>query len=175
MHWSLGFFCSGFIHRIGAPFGYTRPYQLIASIAPRPVMLLHGTADDLVPIDHSTRLYACASEPKYLWLAKDAWHCALYDQHPEEYCQRVYQFINTHFFCESSKEESVCQDSCESSKEQPECQDSCESPKEQPECQDSCEGPYGELSHQYSTTASVTPTVETQLADDEGTFIKQLL
>jgi fermentation-respiration switch protein FrsA (DUF1100 family) len=56
--------------RIGAPFGYTRPYQLIAGISPRPVMLMHGTADDLVPIDHSTRLYACANEPKYLWLAK---------------------------------------------------------------------------------------------------------
>lgn len=56
--------------RIGAPFGYTRPYELIEGISPRPVMLMHGTSDDLVPIDHSTRLYTCATEPKYLWLAK---------------------------------------------------------------------------------------------------------
>lgn len=83
--------------RIGAPFGYTRPYQLIAGISPRPVMLMHGTADDLVPIDHSTRLHSCANEPKYLWLAKDAWHCALYDQHPEEYGRRIAEFVDRHF------------------------------------------------------------------------------
>lgn len=83
-------------------------------------MLMHGTADDLVPIDHSTRLHSCAAEPKYLWLAKvsgneprigrflntctiqDAWHCALYDQHPEEYAKRVYEFLDLHF---SGKEE----------------------------------------------------------------------
>ena len=32
---------------------------------PRPVFLLHGTADRVVPFEHSERLYAAANEPKH--------------------------------------------------------------------------------------------------------------
>jgi hypothetical protein len=28
---------------------------------------------------------------------QDAWHCALYDQHPEEYGRRIAEFVDLHF------------------------------------------------------------------------------
>eukprot|EP01087_Luapelamoeba_hula_P021137 TRINITY_DN7332_c0_g1_i1.p1 TRINITY_DN7332_c0_g1~~TRINITY_DN7332_c0_g1_i1.p1 ORF type:complete len:605 (+),score=103.27 TRINITY_DN7332_c0_g1_i1:60-1874(+) len=83
-----------FLFRIGAFFGYDRPYQVIEKISPRPVMLMHGTADDLVPKDHSENLYEVAKEPKELWLATNAWHCALYDMYPVEFGMRVHSFLH---------------------------------------------------------------------------------
>lgn len=89
-----------FLFRIGAVFGYDRPYEVIAKISPRPVFLMHGTADDLVPYDHSTRLFDKAAEPKYLWLAENAWHCALYDMYPDEFNKRIHEFLNKHLHAE---------------------------------------------------------------------------
>eukprot|EP01090_Pellita_catalonica_P021266 TRINITY_DN7915_c0_g1_i1.p2 TRINITY_DN7915_c0_g1~~TRINITY_DN7915_c0_g1_i1.p2 ORF type:complete len:187 (+),score=41.18 TRINITY_DN7915_c0_g1_i1:469-1029(+) len=82
--------------RIGAGlFGYDTPLDVVHKISPRPIMFMHGTADDLVPPSHSQRLFANAKEPKYLWLAQDAWHCALYDAKREEYSERVSAFLES--------------------------------------------------------------------------------
>jgi len=43
---------------------------------------MHGTNDDLVPYEHSQRLFDCAKENKELWLVEGAWHCALFDLNP---------------------------------------------------------------------------------------------
>ncbi|MBL8018799.1 MAG: alpha/beta fold hydrolase [Leptospirales bacterium] len=43
------------------------PVERIASIAPRPVFIIHGTADRRVPPDHGARLYAAAADPKWFW------------------------------------------------------------------------------------------------------------
>lgn len=86
-----------FLFRIGASlFSYKAPVDVIAKISPRPVLLMHGTSDDtgtsrlvpgdayftvadvlIVPCTHSQRLFEAAKEPKSLWLAADAWHCAM--------------------------------------------------------------------------------------------------
>jgi len=38
----------------------------VASISPRPLLLVHGDADDVVPYQHAERLFALAGEPKEL-------------------------------------------------------------------------------------------------------------
>lgn len=58
---------------------------------------MHGTADDTVPEKHSHNLFAAAKEPKELWLAKEAWHCALIDKYPAEFKARVRGFFAKHF------------------------------------------------------------------------------
>ena len=58
---------------------------------------MHGTADDTVPPKHSQRLYEAAKEPKELWLAPDAWHCALMDKYPAEFKARIRKFFAQHF------------------------------------------------------------------------------
>jgi fermentation-respiration switch protein FrsA (DUF1100 family) len=43
-----------------------RPEAIVEQIAPRPVLLVHGEADMLVPIDESRRLFAACGEPRRL-------------------------------------------------------------------------------------------------------------
>jgi fermentation-respiration switch protein FrsA (DUF1100 family) len=40
------------------------PINHIAGIAPRPLLLVHGSQDELVPVSHARRLYEAAEEPK---------------------------------------------------------------------------------------------------------------
>lgn len=65
----------------------------IDSISPRPVLLMHGTSDSLVPYRHSEILYERAKEPKELYLCDSAYHCGLYNTHPEEYEKTVLDFL----------------------------------------------------------------------------------
>lgn len=46
----------------------------IGGIAPRPVLIVHGTADEVVPVEHAQRLFACAGEPKELMLLEGVSH-----------------------------------------------------------------------------------------------------
>ena len=50
-------------------------YGAVAEIAPRPLLLVHGTGDALVPPQISEDLYAAAGDPKTLWLLESADHC----------------------------------------------------------------------------------------------------
>jgi len=108
-HWILKPFYKSvsiiFLFRIGGLFGYNKPVDVIHKISPIPVLLLHGTADDLVPIDHSERLFSAAKEPKYFWIAKEACHCALYDKYPQEYENTILKFFDNVFKEEGNKKD----------------------------------------------------------------------
>jgi uncharacterized protein len=47
-------------------FRTTAPENHIARIAPRPLLILHGDADDVVPVTHARQLFSVAGEPKQL-------------------------------------------------------------------------------------------------------------
>ncbi len=51
-----------------------RPIDIIADIAPRPIFLMHGTADVAVPFSHGEDLYRTAREPKFFWPVAGADH-----------------------------------------------------------------------------------------------------
>ncbi|KAH9580907.1 Alpha/beta hydrolase fold-1 [Trypanosoma melophagium] len=83
--------------RIGnKPSKHCQALHCISKVAPRPVLLMHGTADDLIPCRHSLQLYEAAGEPKELYISKDAFHCGLYDTNPEEFRERVLGFLQKH-------------------------------------------------------------------------------
>lgn len=46
----------------------------LAGIAPRPLLLVHGAADEIVPAHHALDLFALAREPKELWMIAGAGH-----------------------------------------------------------------------------------------------------
>jgi alpha-beta hydrolase superfamily lysophospholipase len=48
--------------------------HLVGQIAPRPLFLAHGTANDLYPADEARRLYDLAGEPRELHLLEGAGH-----------------------------------------------------------------------------------------------------
>ncbi|MFN8374207.1 MAG: alpha/beta fold hydrolase [Anaerolineae bacterium] len=58
-----------------------------------PVLIMHGTADDTVPVSHGQRLYAAANEPKQLWLVEGAGHGGLLYADPQGYAAQVLPFL----------------------------------------------------------------------------------
>jgi len=50
------------------------PEEVIGSISPTPVMIVHGADDDLFPPSHAHRLYAAAGEPKRLLIGEGFGH-----------------------------------------------------------------------------------------------------
>jgi fermentation-respiration switch protein FrsA (DUF1100 family) len=45
-----------------------------------PVLILHGTADAVVPVEHGRRLFELAGAPKQLAIIEDASHSDLWDR-----------------------------------------------------------------------------------------------
>ena len=60
--------------RTGQQIDTVRPVDMIASISPRPILIIHGLADSVVPVDNSRRNFAAARQPKELWLVPGAGH-----------------------------------------------------------------------------------------------------
>jgi alpha/beta superfamily hydrolase len=50
------------------------PIEWVDKISPRPLLLVHGDADELIPLEHVRRLYEKAKEPKELKIVPGARH-----------------------------------------------------------------------------------------------------
>jgi alpha-beta hydrolase superfamily lysophospholipase len=79
--------------RYGYRFDAVRPIEAVAAISPRPLLLIHGSADRLVPVEHTHTFYAAAHEPKEHWLIEGAEHCGGYFADRETYVARVAAFF----------------------------------------------------------------------------------
>ena len=66
----------------------------IARISPRPVFLIQGLADTMVPVDSAQRLYDAAGEPRQLWMEADVPHLNMYSYHEIYYTKRVIEFFH---------------------------------------------------------------------------------
>jgi hypothetical protein len=62
-----------------------RPLDALASIAPVPILLVHGTADAVVPFRHANILLEAASEPKELWVVPGGNHLDAFGARFHEY------------------------------------------------------------------------------------------
>ncbi len=80
----------------GYRFSDVMPLRDVAAIAPRPLLIIHGTADTAIPVRHARLVYAAAGEPKELWLAEGAQHCGAYFQDRATYCARISTFFAEH-------------------------------------------------------------------------------
>lgn len=61
-----------------------RPEDVVARLAPRPLLLVHGAENDLHSPDESRELYRRAGEPKELVLLPGCGHTEwMYDEHPK--------------------------------------------------------------------------------------------
>ncbi len=72
------------------------PQYTISKIAPRPVLIIHGRQDNLVPVAHARRLYRQAGQPKQLWLVPNAKHGKCGEVGGFEYKQRLADFFRTY-------------------------------------------------------------------------------
>ena len=55
-------------------FKLVNPIDYVAGIAPRPLLLVHGSEDETVEVSHAYKLYARAGEPKQLIIVDGAGH-----------------------------------------------------------------------------------------------------
>lgn len=69
------------------------PEAKIGNISPRPVMIMHCSADDYVHVQHSSRLFAHAKEPKLLWVPECIKHERIWNEHRQESEARVVEFF----------------------------------------------------------------------------------
>lgn len=79
--------------RYGYRFGAVRPIEAVPALSPRPLLLIHGTADSVIPLSHAEALYATAGEPKQLWIVPDVEHCGAYFADRRAYVDRVAAFF----------------------------------------------------------------------------------
>ena len=70
------------------------PVNVIAGIAPAPVLIIAGEGDRLIPADNGRKLFAAAGEPKELWLIPGADHGATFAAAGGEYEKRVGEFFD---------------------------------------------------------------------------------
>jgi uncharacterized protein len=80
--------------RHGYRFSQARPIDVVARIAPRPLLIIHGANDTLVPAAHARQLYQAAGEPRQLWIVPEVEHCGGYFIDRPAYCRRVIAFLD---------------------------------------------------------------------------------
>jgi fermentation-respiration switch protein FrsA (DUF1100 family) len=79
--------------RTGARLTDFRPLLAVSRIAPRPLLLIHGDFDTVVPIHHAELLYEAAGHPKELWRVPNVGHVGAYFADRTEYVGRVIEFF----------------------------------------------------------------------------------
>jgi alpha-beta hydrolase superfamily lysophospholipase len=73
-----------------------RPVDAARRLGDRPVLLIHGTADEVVPYDHVHELAAALSGPHELWTLEGVRHAAARFEAREAYLDRVSAFFSRH-------------------------------------------------------------------------------
>jgi fermentation-respiration switch protein FrsA (DUF1100 family) len=71
-----------------------RPVDEIGRISPRPVFIIQGADDTVVPADSAQRLYNAAGEPRILWIGAGVGHGGMRGAQPPEYDRRVFAFFD---------------------------------------------------------------------------------
>jgi dipeptidyl aminopeptidase/acylaminoacyl peptidase len=82
--------------RTGLRLSQSRPMDIVGKIAPRPLLIIHGTDDREIPLIHSQRNYAAANAPRELWIIPGAAHAQSRAVAGPEYERRVTAFFRQH-------------------------------------------------------------------------------
>ncbi|MCX6020751.1 MAG: alpha/beta fold hydrolase [Chloroflexi bacterium] len=81
---------------LGFPPAEVAPLRAVGRISPRPLFLIHGLRDKLIPYSQSEALYDAAGAPKELWLVPGADHVGARTTATAAYEQRVAAFFRRH-------------------------------------------------------------------------------
>jgi fermentation-respiration switch protein FrsA (DUF1100 family) len=82
-------------HRAGVDVNAVRPMDVIEEISPRPILIIHGLADYVVPLANSERNFAAAKNPKELWLVSGAKHGESHTVDKSRYERKVISFYQS--------------------------------------------------------------------------------
>lgn len=83
--------------RLGKPpFDAISPEAALAGLEDKPLLIIHGALDSVVPEDEARRLAAAAGDSQEVWRVNGASHCGAYFVDREAYCARVATFFGRH-------------------------------------------------------------------------------
>lgn len=71
------------------------PIKAVERIFPRPVLFIHGDADEVIPAVHSETMYAKHPDVFQYWSTKGVDHVHSFITYPDEYVARVTQFFQS--------------------------------------------------------------------------------
>ncbi|HEX8220708.1 MAG TPA: alpha/beta hydrolase [Chloroflexia bacterium] len=95
-----GFFNPGIILMgklfYGIDLAATKPVESLPRLGDRPLFIIHGTEDALVPVSHAYELQKAGEGDPNLqfWVVEGAGHTGIYDKAPGEYLQRLLAFYD---------------------------------------------------------------------------------
>ena len=69
-----------------------RPIADVAQISPRPLLIIHGDADQLIPVQHAYALHAAYPQSE-LWVLPGVRHAAAFVREPDAYVEHVATFF----------------------------------------------------------------------------------
>jgi uncharacterized protein len=78
---------------VGANMAGTRPLDAIVGLSPKPLLLIHGEDDRIIPVSESLLLYEAAGEPKELWTVPGVDHVEARLHDLDRYAARVDGFF----------------------------------------------------------------------------------
>ena len=73
-----------------------RPIDDLAGITPRPILIMHGSADPIIDVRNAFQLYQAAHQPKELLIITTDRHGGLLEADPAGFEQRVVSFLDRH-------------------------------------------------------------------------------
>ncbi len=83
--------------RVGLEISQIDSARDLATIHPRPVLIIHGSQDNLFPPHHAQKMYGAAQEPKELWLIEGLGHESPVKDREAEFKARVVSFFERAF------------------------------------------------------------------------------
>ena len=78
--------------------------RAIRRIAPRPLLMIHGSADTYIKPEMGRKLFGKAGKPKEFWLVDGAKHNQSITYAPEEYKKRILSFFEKHLWDNKNSE-----------------------------------------------------------------------
>ena len=69
------------------------PIEQISQISPRPVLIVHGAQDQVIPVENAYRLFEAAKEPKQIYVLAEAEHCCLPQIGADQYKNKLLDFF----------------------------------------------------------------------------------
>lgn len=79
----------------GIDLNLAAPEDVITRVPPRQILLIHSETDELIPVEHSYRLWRLiGSPPGALWTVSGPLHDDAYISQPEEYLARITAFFD---------------------------------------------------------------------------------
>ncbi len=79
----------------GTSFFAVSAEKAVAAIGARPVLVIHGDGDFVMPRSHAERLYDAATGPRDIWFGPGP-HSNIITQAPHEYADRMFGFLRQH-------------------------------------------------------------------------------